>query len=108
MGGDDGGPASVRFSPRIIDAGILGEKPTLRAAPEVGRVNGGRSVLEPAAKPHCIQSDVEWYEDGDASPDIEFVLQGDSDDKVGFADGGIFYVGYRTESGTWHATWQCA
>jgi hypothetical protein len=59
--------------------------------------------------PYCIQSEVEWIDDGDVIPDVEFVLQVDSDDKVGFvvADSGIFYVGRRRGAGTWHATWQC-
>jgi Domain of unknown function (DUF1963) len=60
--------------------------------------------------PLCIQSEVEWFEGGDAVSDVEFVLQVDSDVKVGFVvtDSGVFYVGYRGEFGTWHASWQCA
>jgi Domain of unknown function (DUF1963) len=58
--------------------------------------------------PSCVQSEVEWYGDGGAIGDVEFVLQVDSDHKVGFvvADAGVFYVGRRRSAGTWHATWQ--
>ncbi len=68
-----------------------------------------RPGLKVGGWPYCIQSEVEWREHGERVPDVEFVLQVDSDDKVGFvvADRGVFYVGYRAAAGTWHATWQC-
>ena len=43
--------------------------------------------------PSCVQSEVDWYDgDGGAIPDVEFVLQVDSDHKVGFVvgDAGVF------------------
>jgi hypothetical protein len=59
--------------------------------------------------PFCIQSEVDWYDDGNVIPDVDFVLQVDSDDKVGFvvADSGTFYIGRQRQWRTWHATWQC-
>lgn len=58
--------------------------------------------------PYCVQSEVYWHERGEPVPDVEFVLQVDSDPKVGFVvvDSGVFYVGHRASTGTWHATWQ--
>jgi hypothetical protein len=73
-----------------------------RYAPHMGLKVGGW--------PCCVQSEVDWFEDGEAIPDVEFVLQVDSDDKVGFvvADAGVFYIGRRAGTGTWHAAWQSA
>jgi Domain of unknown function (DUF1963) len=58
--------------------------------------------------PYGVQGEVDWYERGEVLSDVEFVIQVDSDDKVGFvvADSGVFYVGRRAGTGTWHATWQ--
>lgn len=58
--------------------------------------------------PYCVQSEVDWHEHRERLPDVEFVLQVDSDAKVGFVvyDSGVFYVGRRPTMGTWHATWQ--
>jgi Domain of unknown function (DUF1963) len=70
-----------------------------------------REGLKVGGWPSCVQSEVEWYEgDGGAIPDVEFVLQVDSDHKVGFvvADAGVLYIGRRRGTGTWHATWQSA
>jgi hypothetical protein len=58
--------------------------------------------------PYCVQSEVDWHEHGDPLSGVEFVLQVDSDPKVDFVvvDSGVFYVGRRPTTGTWHATWQ--
>jgi len=69
---------------------------------------GAHTGFKVGGWPHCLQSEVDWYERGERVPDVEFVMQVDSDDKVGFAvaDSGVFYVGHRPSTRTWHATWQ--
>jgi Domain of unknown function (DUF1963) len=69
---------------------------------------GAQMGLKVGGWPYCVQSEVDWYEDGELLSDVEFVLQVDSNDKVGFvvADSGVFYVGRRPKVGTWHAASQ--
>jgi hypothetical protein len=58
--------------------------------------------------PYCVQHEVEWREQGAKLTDVDFVVQVDSDPKVGFAVGygGVCYIGRRRTEGTWHLTWQ--
>jgi hypothetical protein len=58
--------------------------------------------------PVTVQSDVVWREGRDVLDDVEFVLQVDSEPKIGFTVGyaGVLYVGRRPTAGTWHCSWQ--
>jgi hypothetical protein len=64
--------------------------------------------LKVAGWPYCVQGEVSWSDGGTHISDVDFVLQVDSDAKVGlaFGDGGILYLGQRRSTGTWHASWQ--
>lgn len=69
-----------------------------------------KTGLKVGGWPFCIQSEVAWHDErGGELPDVDFVFQVDSDDKVGFVvvDSGVFYVGRRRSTGEWAATWQC-
>jgi hypothetical protein len=55
--------------------------------------------------PYCVQHEVQW-----PAPDVEFAIQVDSEERIGFAIGygGIAYIGRRRTAGgdEWHLTWQ--
>jgi hypothetical protein len=69
---------------------------------------GAHMGLKVGGWPYCVQSEVDWHERDERVPDVEFVMQVDPDDKVGFVvvDSGVFYIGHRPSTDTWHATWQ--
>jgi hypothetical protein len=58
--------------------------------------------------PLCVQHEVSWEEGDERLDEVDFVMQIDSESKIGFevGYGGVCYIGRRTPAGTWHFSFQ--